>query len=181
MCVWLRHACRYCMTVLYWYSESTELFYVCCVCMHACLHHNFHLQHTHWQAVPRLRSPHCCSHMPVGSRPQQTKPPEWQPYLSQTLAMGTRIVNNMRVPAGGTLMLRTNKISVKSHLQTAAKYKHSHLCHSGVLTSWNITEGKWKKCLRSTLLLWRSWRAGKHKCSRMRVQIRCALARGMCT
>lgn len=79
--------------------------------------------HTHLQAVPHQRSPHCCSHMPIGSRPQQPKPPEWQPYLPQTLATSTRIVNNMCMAAGGTLLLWTNKISVKSHLQTAAKYK----------------------------------------------------------
>ncbi|CAG13655.1 unnamed protein product [Tetraodon nigroviridis] len=37
----------------------------------------------------------CCGHMPVGSQPQQPKPAQWQPYLLQTLATGTRIVNNM--------------------------------------------------------------------------------------
>lgn len=105
--------------------KHSSLFYV----WHACFPHYFHLKHALWQAVPCLRSPHCCSHMPVGSWPQQPKPPEWEPYLPQTLAMGTRIVNNMWVPAWGTLLLRANKISVKSHLQTAAKYKCSHLCH----------------------------------------------------
>lgn len=102
---------------------------ILCACTHACLHHYFHLPHTHWRAVPCLRSPHCCSHMPVGSWPQQPKPPEWQPYLPQTLATSTRIVNTIQVPARGTLLPGTNKISVKSHLQTAAKYKCSHLCH----------------------------------------------------
>lgn len=116
-------------TVWQCYISTHKTHNVWCVCTHACLHHDFHLQHTHWQAVPCLRSPHCCSHMPVGRRPRQPKPPEWQPYLPQTLATNTRIVNNMWVPAGGTLLLRTNKISVKSHLQTPAKYKCGHLCH----------------------------------------------------
>lgn len=111
-------------------AHKTQTCFMCVVCAHM-LHHYFHLQHTHTrtqththlQAVPHQRSPHCCSHMPVGSRPQQPKPPEWQPYLPQTLATSTRIVNNMCMAAGGTLLLWTNKISVKSHLQTAAKYK----------------------------------------------------------
>lgn len=45
------------------------------------------------------------------------------------------------------LLLRTNKISVKSHLQTAAIFK----CAIKVLTSWNITESVWKKGLYSGL------------------------------
>lgn len=97
---------------------------LCVLCVRTCSTTTFICNtHTHLQAVPHQRSPHCCSHMPVGSRPQQPKPPEWQPYLPQTLATSTRIVNNMCMAAGGTLLLWTNKISVKSHLQTAAKYK----------------------------------------------------------
>lgn len=39
------------------------------------------------------------------------------------------------------LLLRTNKISVKSHLQTVAIFK----CAIKVLTSWKIQESEWQE------------------------------------
>lgn len=91
--------------------KNTNLFKMCiCICAFSppilSLGTN---THTHRQAVPCLRSRHCRSHMPAGSQPKQLKPPEWQPYLLQTLATSTRIVN-MRVPVGGTRLPGTNNI-----------------------------------------------------------------------
>lgn len=179
-------ACQCCRS-LYFTGTKTRNLDMYVLCMHTCCttaytrtHECTHI-HTYKQAIPCQKSLHCCSHMTVGRRPQQPKPLEWQPYLPQTVATSTRIVNNMWVTAVGTLLLRTNKISVKSHLQTAAKYKCTFAIRAlGVLTSWKITEGNWKKGL-CLMLLWRSWRGCAHKYSRMWAKISWALSRGMCT
>lgn len=115
----------------------------------------------------------CFGHVSVCSQPQQPKTAEWQPYLLQTLAMSTRIVNNMRG------CVRTNIISVKSHLQTAAIFI------SVPLRFW--LHGTLLKVWEKGLYLMLDWRIfggrgmGKCKYSCMWTKISWALSRGMCT
>lgn len=125
------------MTLCFMYSWTHIVLHVACV--HTC-YYSF-IYNTNSQAFPCQRSTLWRSH--AWWQPATATQTSWVATLSSSdPAMGTRIVN-MWEAAGGMLLLRTNKISIKSHLQTAPKYKCAFAIK--VLTSWNITERNWKK------------------------------------
>lgn len=92
------------------------------VCMHGFLHHHYFTFATHMLAARSNIAAVICLLTAALSNPSLLSGNPIFHSTSARLVTSTRIVNNVCVPARAMLVLWNNRISVKSHPWTAAKY-----------------------------------------------------------